>query len=903
VVAGKILCRACRDEAEKALPEFEKQAAKRINCAQCGRAISAKEIADRKITIWKGRVLCAICTRDPAIVLRGKASVAKPGECRVCSAAIVPGTLGECAKCQDELRQVAEATMSGSAELAKANPTYPCSVQGCTAALTPNDVRAGKAALTLGKIYCLAHVPAAEGVAADKKAPVRCARCKKLLEGAGAKHGDMCLICQASAAEDGERTSAALALGNVALKCWTCHEGVPQADLAAGHAAFIEDRLICRSCRAKGATATTKGAAGAVRLCSTCDQPLGPTPFKYLEKEFCAGCKVELDAILAAAKIPPPEGAKCSTCKKPATGPGTLNLGAEIVCGSGTCTRAAQFLLQSRVRDRRAKKSQASLGKFAAAAGVTVMFGLILSQLASSGPTTKQPLIAVQPPAPGSAQLAKAYAIVSRPTTSYEDAIRALIELAPIEEELRAIPECETPLGEIHKRALARRDSYAPKLAAEVLNQAALAFGDGDRPDKVTPAKAALAKFPEPLADTPSGIEVRTAAARYDAFGACCRSPGIYDPDPAERAAGIARVFASREAQICDFPKTAFGKKLADDQRLLENRLLAEQDRATKNPGGAKANAADVKVALALEAKKDFDGAEALYRKILARDPESWDALMGLARSALEHNRLAEARALGEHALLIDSKSNPARVVAAWLQYTDSKPDGHARATATLKGIPEKELGVPGKRLKAFLDLGPPKFEGKALRWYGRGVVNSPDLGVAKNLEGAIATAATILGLDADTLRATIVVLPKPAYDDLVRKLELGGPLADAPSSCYVVVAPAGITLEKLRRYITISLALRRPDGPPWVRGALPIVLEGIVMPRGSYPLAQFDRVELSKFMTTPKLEASAIRYCSVLTTEGGTAALSLYVAHYTKDPEKAREELERNLAKLGYKP
>src|SRR5579883_342960 len=774
-VDGQLQCKKCRDEAEAAFAEFEKHAAKRVTCSHCNRAISPKEIADRKITQWNGQTFCAICGRDPAVVLRGKESEAKPGVCRVCGAAIDPGQTGECGECRGEMTKALEFSMNASVELEQVTQKFSCAKDGCTLSFTQAEVRAGKATIVGREVFCPAH--AKEGAASAK---------------AGAKAGK---------------------------------------DVGA-------------------------------KSCPICAGPLGAAPFAYAGKQFCSLCKPEFEAVLVLSKKPPGKNAVCASCKKPA-GQGTVNLGAQVFCAS--CTKQAETAIQAIVRERRAKRAGLLpvLAKLVAV-GTVAAIGFIIYQQVTAAVQQKPIPMKVRATPPWEGTLTKAIAIANRPNFSYEEAVAALNELAPLEAELKDVTECQEQLRSIHARAVANRDGFGPKLAADMLGKAATAFGDGDRPSQALTALDLLKKFPPELEETPAGQEVVGARQRYEAFGACARA-SVSTGGAAERLATLKHVFDMREAQLCDLGKTSLGKRLNDELRILDNEDREKKLQKEKNPGGEEANAKDVKMAREYEEKKDFDKSEEIYRQVLERDSQSWPALVGLARSALEHNRLAEARSLGKRALTIDPKPAEARVVQAWLEFTDGNLEGHERAAKTIKGISDKDLGVPGRRLKAFLSLGPPKFDGRSLRWYGRGVLDNECRAIAHVLEDTIVKAAGIYALDAETLRTTVVVLPKEKVDELRNKLELGNSLQEVPSSCYAVVCPVGTPLSEIQRFIGIALGLRCADAPSWIRGGLPIALSGIRMAKSELTLDKIDHLPMDKFMRDPKLVAAAVHYCSVI--------------------------------------
>jgi hypothetical protein len=812
-VDGQLQCKKCRDEAEAAFAVFEKHAANRVTCSHCNRAISPKEIADRKITQWNGQTFCAICGRDPAVVLRGKESEAKPGVCRVCGAAIDPGQTGECGECRGEMTKALEFSMNASVELEQVTQKFSCAKEGCTLSFTQAEVRAGKATIAGREIFCPAH--AKEGAAAAKAG--------------GAKAG--------------------------------------------------KD-------------------AGA-KSCPICAGPLGAAPFAYAGKQFCSLCKPEFEAVLVLSRSPAGKNAVCASCKKPA-GQGATNLGKQVFCAS--CTKQAEIAIQGIVRERRATRPGLLpvLAKLVAVGTVAAIGFIIYQQVTAAVHEKPKPMTVRATPA-WEGTLTKAIAIANRPNFSYEEAVGALNELAPLEAELKDVPECQEQLRSLHARAVANRDSYGPKLAADMLAKANAAFGDGDRPSQALTAFDLLKKFPPELEETPAGQEVVGARQRFEAFGACARA-SVSSGGPAERLATLRHVFGMREAQLCDLGKTSLGKRLNDELRILSNEIGEIDLKTKKNPGGEEANAKDVKLALEAEAKKDFDKSEEIYRQILERDSDSWPALVGLARSALEHNRLAEARAVGTRAITIDSTKSESRVVQAWLEFTDGKADGHERATKTLKGVPEKELGVPGRRLKAFLSLGPPKYEGRSLRWYGRGVLDAECRGIAKSLEATVEKVAGIYGLDADTLRVTIVVLPKEKTDEVRSKLELGNSLQDVPSSCYAVVEPVGTSMNDIQKYIGIALGLRCADAPSWVRGALPIVVSGIRAPKADLTLDKIDHLTMDKFTKDPRLVGAAVHYCSVIDKPEGSAALAAYMVQYKVDPTRARQDYLRAISHLGIK-
>jgi hypothetical protein len=183
------------------------------------------------------------------------------------------------------------------------------------------------------------------------------------------------------------------------------------------------------------------------------------------------------------------------------------------------------------------------------------------------------------------------------------------------------------------------------------------------------------------------------------------------------------------------------------------------------------------------------------------------------------------------------------------------------------------------------------------------GVLDSDGKAIAKNLETTVETAAAIMGLDADSQKTTLVMLPEKELSDFRAKLELGNSLAETPSSCYAVTQPLGTNLATMRRFFGIAVALRNLKAPPWVRGALPLVLEGTRAPKASVALASIDKLGMDKFMKDPKLVAAAVHYCSIAERPDGQAALTVYVAHYPRDPEKARAELEQNMKRFGLHP
>src|SRR5689334_14612632 len=96
-------------------------------------------------------------------------------------------------------------------------------------------------------------------------------------------------------------------------------------------------------------------------------------------------------------------------------------------------------------------------------------------------------------------------------------------------------------------------------------------------------------------------------------------------------------------------------------------------------------------------------------------------ARLGLARTLFSLDELVAARAAAEAALSAEPATAEERVMAAWLAFTDSDSEGHARAAHALEGVPRSELGPLGLRLEALVGLGAPRLEGRFVRLYETG--------------------------------------------------------------------------------------------------------------------------------------------------------------------------------------
>src|SRR5262249_21472986 len=151
-----------------------------------------------------------------------------------------------------------------------------------------------------------------------------------------------------------------------------------------------------------------------------------------------------------------------------------------------------------------------------------------------------------------------------------------------------------------------------------------------------------LAKFPAALAQTSAGQDVSRARHHYQSLATCNRRAQelLASKDP-HRWTSMNELLDSAEAQGCDFATTSLGVQVETERRILR---LAEEN---AKPAGAQQGKAEAEKAASLEKKHDLNGAEKAYKSALERDSFSLEALLGLARTAIEREQYAQAR---EHA-------------------------------------------------------------------------------------------------------------------------------------------------------------------------------------------------------------------------------------------------------------
>jgi hypothetical protein len=877
---GALHCRRCRQAIEEGRVHFEKEAARRIACSGCDRWISPIQIAAGNFVAWNGAHYCALCKRDPTLVLMGRRSEATPGKCRVCGREAASLEKEVCDACAEKLLKVEEFNLTTSEELKVVVDTWVCAAEGCSRRFTSDEIRAGKARFEGKNVSCAEHASRA-----PEKRVARCELCRKPLP--ERTRGKLCAECIADSSADAERTSAALALsGQVALRCSRCRAALAGADLASGRARSVSGRLLCRTC--KGAVKRDPPS----RTCPTCDEPIVEPAFVFAARSFCRGCEPVFEIVVAEAMARPPSGAPCTSCKKPASGPGALDFGAEVVCGS--CTKVADFLVEYRVRERRTGRSRVPARKFAAVAvavAAWVGFGVSLVHVLPENTREAPVVVAARPAAePWLEKTGELSRLVGRAPTSYAQAVADLERATKLAQELKEFPACGATVAAALARARARRDAYAPGLAANAQARAAAAFGNGAGAPQAQAALAALDAFPAELAETPAAAAVRAARERARVFADCARRAAELPTSGGPRVAGLVELLRSSEARACDLDETALGRALASQVGTI-----AAEEAAREKQRASETAIADARAA---EEKGDFARARELYASAVERDG-SPAARLGLARALLSLDELVAARAAAASAVSADPTSNDARVLAAWLAFTDSDPGGHARASRALEGVGPGELGPLGRRLEALLGLGAPRLEGRIARVYepGRAADRSA---LAAEIERAVERAASILDIPVDTRRVTLVFLPEAKLAAFGARLEVAGRTDPVPAGSYAVVLRADASESEVRRRAVESLARRRRDVPAWLRAALPRAFAGETPSVGDVSLEAFDRLALDRIERDPALLAAALRAGSVALRPEGARALRAYVAGARRDPVAARAALANALARIG---
>jgi hypothetical protein len=613
-------------------------------------------------------------------------------------------------------------------------------------------------------------------------------------------------------------------------------------------------------------------------------------------KSFCLACKPVFEKVLAEAKAPPPADARCTLCKRPAADPGALNFGAEVVCAS--CTRVADMLVEYHVRERRAKRFRIDRRPLVVA-GVVVaaLVGLGASVVhAHQARSEESVVVRAAPSAPPSQErVEEASRRVQGTPTSYAEAVADLDAVNKLAEELKDLPECEPRLAVVRARARERRDAYAPQLAARAQADAVAAFGAGADERDAQNAKAALATFPAELAETAPAQDVRAARERYDAFEACARKAAALPHEGLPLANEAASLLRSREAAACELATTGLGRMLEDEVRRIP---IIEKERAARE-----ASAAAVAEGSAAEAKHDFARAAEIYRKAAAREPDAPPAspavLGGLARALLEQGNLAAAREAADRALAADGTTSEARVLAAWLAYTDADPDGHARAAKALEGLSPADLGPLGRRLSALLALGAPRLEGRSLRVYDREALTNDRRDAISAAELALERTATILDVPVEARRVTLVFVPQAKLHALWNRLELSD---GTPRAIFGALVPSDAGAVDVRRFAVASLVSRAPGAPAWVRAGLPDAFSSATASPApaAASLKALEGLPEERIERDPDLHAAAARFASIAAQPMGARALRAYVLGCRTDPVAARAALEQELAKLA---
>lgn len=893
---GKLFCAKCKVDLDAARGIRERKAAKAVSCSHCGRSISSKEIQERKITYHEGNVFCFGCAKDPAKILLGHSSDEQAvGACRMCGTAIAPGARGQCPACQGKIDQLQKDSLEKSSELlATSALSYPCDGQGCSNPITEEDLESGRAVISGDKSLC--HACAAK--LKPKKAPARCARCRKALE-PGAAPGSFCGACQEKSAEDAADMETALKLSSeFTLRCHQCQRAIQAEELENGKAVTVHGKLVCGTCRYKNQPKAAAPGAVLKKVCATCDGALVGAGVPYGDKRICPACQGILENLLAASQLPATVNANCKSCKKPAKGEGALFIDGQPFCKS--CRRAADFLILYTIRAKRTGGSRGGGGSklpiLVAISSALAIFAIawgVFSNRDRSGPDP----LAIKPPKITDKKdddkivelppVARAMQLVRSQSRNYEQAQSVVEQIAKLQQTSN-----DPELGNLLAKAVAARNAYAYGIATALLTTAeALA-----RQGRLDDALKELDKFPRELIETDPGRDVTKARDRYQSLQTCIREANslLIRPEP-ERYLKMDQLMASAGAGLCSFAETPLGKRVDEQRRLLRNEVVVKNT-AAANGGEGKLPVPDALAkAKAQEEKNSLANAESFYNMALDGDPDNIDAIAGLARIALEYDRPRKAQRHVERLRRIAGKRPDVRVLVGCLALTDTDLNGHARAKAAIEGLSAKELGPRGRALQAILDLGAPKVNGQHLSFAG-----DVDTGQAPLGEEAASKATAIFGVARGDDRVLVLIFKTDnARSAFVAKLGRALNNDDGRLPGCQAIALVAPTSAGLASSVIAAVAARVDGSPSWIVATLPLVVVRETPPSSDKepPLAEIEQASLSALAGNPALVWGAYKRVASALENNKQSVLATYVTNRRLgDAKKARAELDASL-------
>ncbi len=906
---GKLFCAKCRVDLEQARELRERKAAKAVTCSHCGRAISQKEIQEKKITYHEGNVFCSGCGKDPAKILLGHSSdELAVGKCRMCGTPIAPGTRGQCPSCQARVQKLQEESLAKSSELLGTSAlSYPCDGQGCGNSITEEDLEGGRAIIVGDKSLC----PACAAKAKPKKAGARCPRCRKALD-PGVAPGSFCSACAEKSADDAADMEAALKLSSeFTLRCGTCQRAVHADELESGKAITVHGKLVCGTCRNKQAPAKQATPSQVLKkLCATCDGTLQGAGVPYGDKRICTTCQGLLETILAGAQMPATQVSPCKACKKQAKGEGALLIDGQPFCKA--CRRAADFLILYNIRAKRTSARRgggggSKLPLLVAAGSALAIFAIAWGIFTNrdSGPQIK---VGVEPPKttkknpeddpvnfpPG----ARASQIIRNSPRNFKEAQDIVEKLQKIQQESNDTKN-DAKIGECVTRALAQRNAFAKEIAAPLLAAAeALA-----RQGKLDDAIRKLDELPQDVRETEAGREVAKVRERLSALLTCNQQASRLIANPApEVYLEMERLLSSPGAAACNFGETPLGKRLEEEKRIRRLEVVSKNNGVATQPETGRLSAADALArAKDQEQKHSYANAENFYNQVLDAESDNVEALIGLARLALEADRPRRALKHVDRLRRMAAKRPETKVLDGWLALVDLEPNNHDRAKAALSSVATKDLGARGKALQAIVDLGPSTPNGQNLLVVGA----EPESGIFALAAETAERASTIFGVPRGDDRMLVLMFKSnEARSSFVSKL--GRPLNDDGRlpGCFSV-ALANPSRLAVATAVTTASAARADGCPAWIIAALPLVAckEAPPAPTGDSKeatLAELEGASLSAMQGNPGLIYGAYKRVASALEAGKASVLATYVAtRRSGDAKKASRELEAALSAL----
>jgi hypothetical protein len=483
-------------------------------------------------------------------------------------------------------------------------------------------------------------------------------------------------------------------------------------------------------------------------------------------------------------------------------------------------------------------------------------------------------------------ELQRARAITQATPATYTEATKAEEEVTRLVREATAADPTLTAPGELLVGlARAACERFAPSLEGE----ADIAATEAGKREDYAGAVRALDRFPVTLSGTPSGARVAAARARFAAL-ATLVDPAralLRSTDPG-RLAAIESLLSCPNAKLGELAKTPIGEQLlAEKRRILNETAVAAADKGKTNA------ALELTRAATLEKKADWEGAAAAYQNALGADPDNLEALVAVARIEMLRELPGAAHQAAERARRFAPNRPDVTIITAWF---DVLAGAHDRARTLIKGVPEAQRGVLGKRLEQVLGLGPERHVARRVRVFSpRPIESNATIAAIDELASLVDSLVEALALSPEDAPVILYLFEDESESKRFASTVGSSPTPDGFVACGFGTAGTVAQFPLIRSTVAYVIGRRAHHVPGWLQVGLPAVAtENTRIPSGKLSLDALEKLGSPKNVRGRQDALESARgFAAFLYVPGGPRALGQYVAGQVADPAKARQDLE----------